>query len=191
MQIVQPGAWFLPDQGSLPERVEQFLASGEPPVYFGFGSMRAPEQTSRILIEAARTLGLRSILSQGWGNLAPIDSGADCLSIGEVSHERLLPRVAAVVHHGGAGTTTAAARAGKPQVIVPHLYDQYYWAHRVQQSGVGVPGPTRELLAVDAVVCALRESLQPGMTARAHALAGRVERRGATIAAGRLVNEFG
>lgn len=167
------------------------LASGMTPVYFGFGSMRAAEQTSRVLIEAARTLGLRSIISQGWGNLAPIDAGADCLSIGEVAHEKLFDRVAAVVHHGGAGTTTAAALAGRAQVIVPHLYDQYYWAHRVQQMGVGVSGPSGEHLTVDGVASGLRESLKPGIKPHAQALASRIERHGTTIAARRLVSEFG
>jgi vancomycin aglycone glucosyltransferase len=190
MQIVQLGAWLLPDESPLPDHVEQFLASGEPPVYFGFGSMRATEQTSRVLIEAARTLGLRSIISQGWGNLAAVDSGADCLSIGEAAHQQLFARVAAVVHHGGAGTTTVAARAGKAQVIVPHLYDQYYWAHRIQQLGVGVSGPASEHLSVDAVVSALRAGLEPAMTLRAQALAARIETRGAAVAAKRLVNEF-
>lgn len=191
LQIVQPGAWFMPDESGLPDHVEQFLASGEPPVYFGFGSMRVAEQTSRMLIEAARILGLRSIISQGWGNLAPLDAGADCLAIGEVAHEKLFPRVAAVVHHGGAGTTTSAARAGRAQVIIPHLYDQYYWANRVQQLGVGAAGPTRERLTTDALVCALRESLQPAMTTHAQTLVSRMEGRGVTIAAERLVTEFG
>ena len=144
-----------------------------------------------MLIEAARTLGLRSIISHGWGNIAPLDAGADCLSVGEVAHDKFFARVAVVVHHGGAGTTTAAVKAGKAQIIVPHLYDQYYWAARVQHLGVGAAGPTREHLTVAALVSALRESLQPAMTAHAQALASRVERRGVTIAAQRLVNEFG
>lgn len=59
------------------------------------------------MIETARTLGLRSILSQGWANLTPSDMGNDCLLIGYVNHEKLFPRVAAIGHHGGAGTTTA------------------------------------------------------------------------------------
>ncbi len=188
MQIEQTGAWLLRDPAPLPEHVEEFLASGAPPVYFGFGSMRAAEETSRVLLESARALGLRSILSQGWANLRPFDAGTDCLSIGDVAHDQLLPRVAAIVHHGGAGTTTAAARAGKPQVIVPHLYDQYYWAHRVQQLGIGVAGPTRAELTAAAVTSALQECIQPELAARARDLASRIELRGAQIAAARLIS---
>jgi vancomycin aglycone glucosyltransferase len=191
MQVVQTGAWFLSDQTSLPDHLQNFLANGEPPIYFGFGSMRASEQTGRVLIEAARALGRRSIISQGWANLGPIDAGSDCISIGDVNHEKLFTRVAAIVHHGGAGTTTAAARAGRAQVVVPHLYDQYYWAHRVQKLGAGVSGPTREHLTAHAVVSALRECLRPEMTARAQALVSRIQLHGARNAAERLVKEFG
>jgi len=191
MEIVQTGAWILADQTELLGGLEEFLASGAPPIYLGFGSMRATEQTGRVLIEAARTLGLRSILSQGWANLAASDTGEDCLVIGDVNHEKLFPRVAAIVHHGGAGTTTAAVRAGRPQVIIPHNYDQFYWAHRVNQLGVGVFGPGRDELTAEALVQALRECLRPEMTTRARGLADRVELHGARIAAGRLAQAFG
>jgi vancomycin aglycone glucosyltransferase len=191
MQVVQTGAWMLSDQRALPDELENFLADSAPAIYLGFGSMRASEQTAHVLIEAARAVGLRSILSQGWAGLTPNDTGDDCLSIGDVNHEKLFPRLAAIVHHGGAGTTTTAARAGRAQVIIPHNYDQFYWAHRVQQLGVGVSGPTRDELSIDALVQALRACLQPEVTSRARDLAGRIEMHGARIAAERLTNEFG
>jgi vancomycin aglycone glucosyltransferase len=183
LRIRQTGAWLLRDRTPLPGAVERFLADGAPPVYLGFGSMRATDETSRILVEAVRALGLRSILSQGWAELAPADAAGDCLSIGDVAHEVLFPRVAAVVHHGGAGTTTTAARAGTPQVIVPHNYDQPYWAHRVAALGVGARGPASERLSVEAIVTALRTCLQPETAARAQALAARVQPDGARAAA--------
>jgi UDP:flavonoid glycosyltransferase YjiC (YdhE family) len=146
---------------------------------------------STVLIEAARTLGRRAIISQGWANLSPIDAKTDCITIGDVDHERLFPRVAAIVHHGGAGTTTAAARAGKPQVAVPFAYDQYYWSHRVQQLGIGASGPIAKKLTKDTLVSALRECLKPGKLVSARAVAGRIELHGARIAAERLVKAFG
>ncbi len=191
LRVFQTGAWMLSDPTPLPRDLENFLAKGPAPVYLGFGSMQAYEQTGRNLIEVARRLGLRSVLSQGWAGLAPTDSGDDCFSVGDVSHEKLFPRMAAIVHHGGAGTTQTAARAGKPQVLIPHNYDQFYWAHRVQQLGVGVSGPLREDLAADTLVEALRQSLEPDITARAQALATRMELHGARLAGERLINQFG
>src|SRR5690606_34821103 len=92
--------------------LEAFLDGGEPPVYFGFGSMRAPEGLSRVMIESARALGRRAIVSRGWADLSLLDDQPDCLLVGEVNQQALFERVSAVVHHGGAGTTTVAARVG-------------------------------------------------------------------------------
>ena len=190
LHITQTGAWLLNDPRPLPDHAEKFLTGGEPPVYFGLGSMRGTEGASRVFVEAARSLGLRSIISGGWGNLRPIDTNSDCLAVDDLSHERLFPRVSAIVHHGGAGTTMAAARAGKPQVIVPHLYDQFFWAHRVHLLGIGASVASRADLTVDAMTVALREVTGQKISSQAQTLAGRVELQGAMIAAERLIREF-
>lgn len=190
MEVTQTGAWMIEDETALPDEIEAFLANGAPPIYLGFGSMRANEQTGRRLFEAARALGYRSILSQGWAGLAAGETGDDCLVIGDVNHAKLFPRMAAVVHHGGAGTTATTARAGVPQVIVPHNYDQFYWAHRVQQLGIGAYGPLRDDLTVEGLIEALRQCLQPQVMTQAKAVAGRMELHGARNAAERLVHDF-
>ena len=53
----------------------------------------------------------------------------------------LFAHCAAIVHHGGAGTTANAARSGVPQLLVPHLMDQFYWAERCVELGLGAAGP--------------------------------------------------
>jgi vancomycin aglycone glucosyltransferase len=78
------------------------------------------------------------VLSSGWAGLGAEGLGKDLLVVGDVSHWRLFPRVSAVVHHGGAGTTAAAARAGVPQVVVPHILDQFLLAKRVREAKLGV-----------------------------------------------------
>ena len=90
----------------LSPELEAFLDAGEPPVYFGFGSIHAPPELSQVTIESARALGRRAIVSRGWADLSLVDNEPDCLAIGEVNLQALFRRVAAVVHHGGAGTTT-------------------------------------------------------------------------------------
>ena len=127
----------------LPAKLEEFLASGPPPVYLGFGSMTDPDPraTTARLVEAVTTAGHRALLAEGWAGLGggPLPEGV--LPIGTVAHASLFPRCAAVVHHGGAGTTTTAARAGAPQIVVPHVLDQFYWAGRVTSLGIGVEAP--------------------------------------------------
>lgn len=184
--VFQVGAWILPDERPLSRELDRFLESGEPPIYFGFGSTRAPEDAGQVMLQAARALGRRAIVSQGWFDISLVGNEADCLSIGEVNVHALFSRVAAVVHHGGAGTTTAAAIAGAPQVVIPNHYDQHYWAQRVHILGIGtahVPGgPTPDSLA-----SALGQTLRPDVAARARSIAAAVRRDGTQIAAERLI----
>jgi UDP:flavonoid glycosyltransferase YjiC (YdhE family) len=91
---------------------------------------------------------VRAILSQGWAGLGGAALPEHVIEVGPVCHASLFARVAAVVHHGGAGTTTTAARAGAPQILVPHLFDQFHWARRIERLGLGPPAiPRRGLRA--------------------------------------------
>ena len=98
--------------------------------------------------------------------------------------------MAAVVHHGGAGTTTTAARAGAPQVVVPQIADQPYWAGRVAELGIGAAhdGPTP---TVESLSAALKIALAPETRARAAAVAETVRTDGAAVAAKLLLDMIG
>ncbi|MFF7993969.1 glycosyltransferase [Kitasatospora xanthocidica] len=185
---LQTGAWILPDDRPLPADLEAFLDAGEPPVYVGFGSMaaHAPADIARIALEAGRAHGRRVVLARGWAGLDAVDDPDDCLVVGEVNQQALFRRVAAVVHHGGAGTTTTAALAGAPQVVVPRIADQPYWAVRVAELGIGAahldPVPT-----VDSLSAALATALAPKTATWARAVAVTIRTDGATVTAKRLL----
>lgn len=188
LDVVQTGAWLLADDRRLPAELEAFLDAGAPPVYVGFGSMpmRACRDVARVAIEAVRAQRRRAVVARGWAGLGPIDDGEDCLVVGEVNHQALFGRVAAVVHHGGVGTLTAAALAGAPQVVVPQGADQPYWAARVAELGIGAahdgPAPTVESLSA-----ALGTALTERTRARAGAVAATIRTDGAARAARLLV----
>ena len=189
-KLFQPGAWLLADDRPLSAELEAFLDAGEPPFYFGFGSIRAPQDLSRTMIESARALGRRVIVSRGWADLSVVDDASDCIAIGDVNQPALFPRVAAVVHHGGAGTTTAATRAGAPQVVIPQHHDQHYFAKRVDDLGIGSAhssgAPTTETLTA-----ALEHALRKEVAVRARDIATKVRTNGARVAASELVNGMG
>jgi vancomycin aglycone glucosyltransferase len=109
--------------------------------------------------------------------------------VGEVNHQALFPKVAAVVHHGGAGTTTTAAKAGTAQVIVPQIADQPYWARRVVELGIGAAHqgatPTVESLCV-----ALDVALESKTRAQATAVAAMIRTDGAAVAARLMLREL-
>lgn len=189
LDVVQTSAWILPDRRPLPAELETFLRAGEPPVYFGFGSMPVPRDIGPVLIKAAREFGHRAIVHTGWADLAAVDGEPDCLFIGEVNHQALFSRVTAVVHHGGWGTTTAAARAGAPQVVIPQVWDQHYWAQRVRLLGIGAAHPPGVPTA-GSLAAALGQALRPGVADRARAVAAMVRTDGARVAAQRLIAQI-
>jgi vancomycin aglycone glucosyltransferase len=184
LDLVQTGAWILPDDRPLSPELEEFLDAGEPPVYVGFGSMamHTSKNVARVAIEAVRAQHRRAIMSRGWAELGLIDGVDDCFAVAEVNHQALFRRVAAVVHHGGAGTTTTAALAGAPQVVVPQFADQPWWAARVAELGIGAahdgPAPTAESLSA-----ALTVALNPQTRGRSAAVARQVRTDGTDVAA--------
>ncbi|MBT2442485.1 glycosyltransferase family 1 protein [Streptomyces sp. ISL-36] len=207
LDVVQTGAWFRPDERPLPPELVAFLDAGTPPVYVGFGSMpmSASKDIAKVAVEAVRAQGRRAIVSRGWAglDLAGLDLVGldlidgqddcftdDCFTVGEVNHQALFPRVAAVVHHGSAGATTTAGRAGAPQVVLAQGADQPYWAGRVTELGIGVapegPTPTTE-----SVSAALKTALAPETHMRATAVAGTIRTDGAAVAAKLLLDTAG
>jgi len=179
---------------SLPENVEDFLASGDRPVYIGFGSMRATDagRLLDVVFESAATLNVRTIVPHKWVQATGRRMPDGCLAVGHVAHSRLFPRLAAVVHHGGAGTTTTAARAGVPQVVVPHVMDQHYWGYRVHELGIGPAPLGYKRLSPRTLTAALRKSIDPSVTAeKARALACHLDGRdGAGELAGLLCDDL-
>jgi len=134
------GYWWPPrtSDWSPPSVLADFLASGPPPVFVGFGStMNSVEQAQRIsdiVTLAFRRAGVRGIVQSGWAGLEV--AGEDVLTVGEVPHDWLFPRMAAVAHHCGAGTAAAGLRAGVPTIAIPGLGDQPFWARRLRDLGV-------------------------------------------------------
>ncbi|MER7967198.1 glycosyltransferase [Streptomyces ardesiacus] len=189
LDVVQTGAWTLADERPLPADLARFLEAGSPPVYVGFGSMAPGEGIGGMAVEAIRAQGHRVLVSRGWADLELVDDGDDCFALGEVSHQSLFGKVAAVVHHGGAGTTLTAARAGAPQVVIPlQLSDNPYWAGRVAALGLGAALDARTTTA-ESLGIALKTALSPETRARAESLSSRLRTDGAEVAARRLVDE--
>ena len=186
-KVVQTDAWILEDQTPLAPDVDAFLRAGPPPVYVGFGSMvsKSTEGLAAQVLSAARMVGCRLLIAGGWARLGTFAAqSADIMAVDSLPHQTVLHRTAAAVHHGGAGTTTAAARAGVPQVLLPHILDQFYWGHRIAVLGLGPrPLPVSRVTSA-ALADRLRQALgEARIRARAQDLAARL--------AGRNGVEFG
>jgi UDP:flavonoid glycosyltransferase YjiC (YdhE family) len=145
-----------PGTGLTPE-AEAFLQDGEPPIVFTLGSAAVMNAGAfyTVSAEAASRLGKRAILLTGKdaGNIPPtLPEGV--IAVPYAPYSELFPRCAAIVHQGGVGTTGQSLRSGRPQLVVPHGFDQPDNAYRMVQRGVGrtlgrfaytVPNLIREL----------------------------------------------
>lgn len=171
--VTRIGYPHLAGSDRLSPSLEAFLAEGPPPVYFGFGSMPYPDRRKIFLqvTAAARQANMRLVVS--WGREERMDN--DCYLVGSVDHGRLFPKTAMVIHHGGAGTTTTAARAGVPQVLIPHILDQFYWARRILDMGVGPAPLDRRRLSIQSLAARIRTvAADPRFRRRARQIADRM-----------------
>jgi UDP:flavonoid glycosyltransferase YjiC (YdhE family) len=157
------GYWFLdpPADWTPPRALTEFLQTGSPPVYVGFGSMsnRKPEETTDLVLQALAQTKQRAIILSGWSGLHKADLPNSVFMVDYIPFSWLFPRVATVVHHGGAGTTAAGLRAGIPSIVIPFFGDQPFWGQRVAELGVGPEPIPRRKLTVERLAQAIQKAL--------------------------------
>ena len=155
------GYWFLEetDDWQPPAALLDFLQSGPPPLYIGFGSMsnRNPEQTADLIIQALALTNQRAVLLSGWSGLHKNNVPGSIFMIDSIPHSWLFPRMSAVIHHGGASTTAAGLKAGVPSVVIPFFGDQPFWGQRIADLGVGTKPIPRKKLTAERLADAIRE----------------------------------
>lgn len=133
--VTRVGNLRLARSSVLSAGIRRFLGEGAPPIYVGFGSMphHHGQAVADMVLQAVRSLGQRLIFACGVERKV----SEDCYFAADSDHPLLFPRLSAIVHHGGAGTTATASRSGVPQIVVPHILDQFYWARQVRRLGIG------------------------------------------------------
>ena len=139
-QVVQSG-FPLYDEQPLTQptaALTEFMNSGGPPVVFMPGTARqAVGDFFSAAVKACQQTGQRGLLlgqvdEALLRSLPPTVRAEPYVPFGW-----LLPRARALVHHGGVGSCAQALRAGIPQLIAPHAYDQFDNAMRIENLGVG------------------------------------------------------
>lgn len=156
------------------DRMQAFLNAGEPPIYFGWGSMSREKNDDllRAAVGSCKILGKRGIILGGWAhlNLGMLDEDKDGDLIAyckagniyfteKANHILLFPECACAVVHGGIGTTACILRSGKPGIITPCWWDQSFCGDRLEKLGVGRRGPHFSKLNEDNLSALLSEVL--------------------------------
>ncbi|NKY53989.1 glycosyltransferase [Nocardia vermiculata] len=121
--------------------VLEWARAGEPPVFFGFGSMPIadPAAVVEMVEQVARRLGIRALISAGWSGLETAGTLPDSQVrvFGPFAFDKVLPHCRAAVHHGGIGTLFEGLRAGLPTLVCSVSFEQPMWGGQVQRLGLG------------------------------------------------------
>lgn len=165
------GAWFV-DSGAWqpPEPLTEFLASGEPPIYVGFGSMGGFDRKKLLATIVDAVAGRRALFYPGWSGIDPGWLPENFFVIDNTPHHWLFPRTSMVIHHGGAGTSHAACRAGVPSVVIPFAGDQSFWAGRLAAAGVAPKYAPHTKINAQKLSAMIDFAGRPEVTERAKAL---------------------
>ncbi|KAF2819680.1 sterol 3-beta-glucosyltransferase [Ophiobolus disseminans] len=148
------GYWFL-DEGDKfepPAELTAFIAQARKDekklVYVGFGSIVVddPAALTKTVVDSVLKADVRCVLSKGWSDRLEVKDASkvevplppEIFQIQSAPHDWLFGQMDAAVHHGGSGTTGASLRAGIPTIIKPFFGDQYFFAGRVEDLGVGI-----------------------------------------------------
>lgn len=179
------------DLTDLPAAVRTFLDEGEPPIVFTPGSaMKRGHRFFRESVAACQRLGRRGLLLTRHRDQVPAELPAGIRHIDYVPFSQVLPRAAALVHHGGIGSAAQAMAAGIPQLIVPRRHDQPDNARRLGNLGVARtlnPGAYR----APAVANALKELLSSTEVAqRCRTIAHRFDARDSLDEACELIEQL-
>lgn len=131
--------WHLSEDIGLDNELQDFLDSGDKPIYIGFGSMasRYSDKLRHAVDYLINNTDYRFIVSGSIGSLLSELDSYRVYNAGYVSHHQLFPRMKVIIHHGGAGTANTALLSGVPQIIVPHMADQYYFGDRIRRLKIG------------------------------------------------------
>jgi len=120
-----------------PELV-RWIEEGAPPLLFTPGSANIYGHAFfAAAADACFRLGRRGLLLTRFPEQIPSALPQGVRHVDFVPFRWLVPRSAALVHHGGIGTLSQGLAGGVPQVVMPMGFDQFDNAARLERLGVG------------------------------------------------------
>jgi UDP:flavonoid glycosyltransferase YjiC (YdhE family) len=173
------------------DEVASWIATGTPPIFFGFGSIpvESPADTIAMIAAACARLGERALVGAAGTDFTNVPHFEHVKVVGTMNYATVFPACRAVVHHGGSSTTPIVMRAGVPQLIL-------YWdlVHAIYGTAVKrlKVGTARRFSTAteESLVAELRTILTPQYAERARELATFITEpaKSAAIAADQVEN---
>lgn len=130
-----------------------FLAKHKKIVFITFGSMTNlnPKEKTRIIINVLIKNKIPAIINISGGGLEqPIVSPEHIHFVENIPYDWIFSRMYAIVHHGGSGTTHSALKYSCPNLIIPHILDQFFWNNLNSNLNLGPKGiPIKKLSEIN------------------------------------------
>jgi sterol 3beta-glucosyltransferase len=130
-----------------PENLENWLKTGEKPIYIGFGS-NGVGNTEKVIVIIKNILektNERVLLCTGWSVFEHLPQHPNLFVAKYINHETVLPQCKVGAFHGGAGTLATMLRNQIPLVLVSFYTDQPAWGKIVAKKQLGVHIPFKKL----------------------------------------------
>ena len=155
--------------------LERFLQTGAPPIAFTPGSaMLHGHGFFSAAVGACVQLKRHGVLLTRHREQVPANLPASVVHVDYAPFSALLPRCAALVHHGGIWTTAQGLAAGLPQVVMPMAHDQHDNAARLVHLGVGATVAPRRFTARNLATALSALLDDAGTITKANALADKM-----------------
>jgi UDP:flavonoid glycosyltransferase YjiC (YdhE family) len=155
--------------------LDAFLNDGTPPIAFTPGSaMRHGLPFFTGAAEACRSIGWRGLLLTRYPENIPANLPPGVRYFSYAPFSQVLPRCAALVHHGGIGTMAQGCAAGIPQLVMPMAHDQPDNAARLERLGAGLHIAPQKFKAPKVAVLLRRLLEEPSFSQNAKSLAQKI-----------------
>ena len=130
--------WQSPEDPQVKEQLDAFCSGEQVPI-LTFGSVDFDEMKdlmARFILNWPKEKKI--IIQSGWAGLRIEHADGKMSLVSRVSHDQLFKYASMVIHHGGAGTTASVLHAGVPNIVIPHIGDQWFFASEIKRIGVGL-----------------------------------------------------
>lgn len=155
------GYWFIDENKEYQpsEELNRFLNSGPAPVIITLGAMGFESEEDKVkldaIINSINRLNMRAIIQGFNKTLKNYKLGDNIIAVGSIPHTWLFKYGYCIIHHGGMSTTATAIYSGIPEIVIPHITDQFYWANRVYELNLGPKPIHSKDLSEDSLVNAI------------------------------------
>ena len=121
------------------DAVASWIATGNPPIYFGFGGtpVQSPPDTIAMIAGACAQLGERALVCAAASDFSSVPQFEHVKVVEEMNFAAIFPLCRALVHQGGSSTTPIGLRAGVPTLVLWTWPDQALWGTQVTRLKVG------------------------------------------------------